>query len=138
MRATIIPLEHAHTDNRRSIYEANGPDFSIQQFAIYTEPAPQGLGNHFHRGKFEVFTILKGRGIVLLQQVSYDGVADGSVEARDIKVGDVVYVPRLVAHTFHLEPGSEMHCFSSERFDVQDTDMHPFPLARPVPVPVAA
>lgn len=40
-------LQHVHTDERRSIYEYNGSDFSVQSFEVHSANVP--LGNHFHK-----------------------------------------------------------------------------------------
>jgi mannose-6-phosphate isomerase-like protein (cupin superfamily) len=104
-----------HEDARRAISEFNTEDwdFSIQQFKI-KEKIP--LGNHYHAKKDEIFVILKGSGQVTTQKRE----VPESRETFDLKTGSVVYVPKNMAHTFVLEPESEMICFSTKAFDKDD------------------
>jgi mannose-6-phosphate isomerase-like protein (cupin superfamily) len=112
-----------HEDARRAISEFNTDDwgFSVQQFRI-KEKIP--LGNHYHKRKDEIFVILKGSGHVILQKVGESKVKETIL----LKTGSVIYVPKNMAHTFVLEPDSEMICFSTKAFDKDD--MHPFVLVK--------
>ena len=136
--AAVQSLQLVHEDNRRAIYEVNGSDFSVQYFKINSEPVLKGLGNHYHRKKSEVFTILSGGGLVLLQDVNNDGQPVGEVRVQELNPRDVVTIPSFVVHTFHLRPDSEMHCYSTKPFDPNDKDMTQFELAKPEPAPEPA
>lgn len=116
-------IDLVHEDARRAIAEFNTDDwdFSVQRFAT-KERIP--LGNHYHVKKDEIFVILKGGGSVATQRVK----EPESRETFSLKIGSVIYVPKNMAHTFELEPGSEMICFSTKAFDKDD--MHPLVLAK--------
>lgn len=113
--ADIGLTEFVHGDERRIISEFNSPagDFSIQQFEIKKEIP---LGNHYHNEKDEIFVILKGGGYVILQNTK----EKKEKETTLLETGSVVYVPKNTAHTFVLEEGSEMICFSTKAFDKDD------------------
>ncbi len=114
-----------HEDNRRAIAECNGDGFSIQHFEV-KERIP--LGNNFHRGKFEVFTILRGGGVVITRPIGEDGNPIGAEEITELQPLSVVKIPPYTAHTFYLNPGTTMTCFSSAQFDEQNQDMTKFVL----------
>ena len=130
-RAVVQSLVFVHQDDRRTINEVNGTDYSVQYFKINSKPDPRGLGNHYHTRKKEIFIITSGGGKVLLQDVTKEGLGDGALEVRELTVGSIVNVPPFVAHTFHLAADSEMACWSSERFNEADKDMPQFPLKMP-------
>jgi dTDP-4-dehydrorhamnose 3,5-epimerase-like enzyme len=116
-------------DNRRRIREFNGSDFSLQGFEIY---AAIPLGNHFHEKKEETFVLTSGKGKLLTQNILVD--EDGARSVGDVRefileAPMVIRVPRYVAHTFVLDPGSTMMCFSSAPFNPDDKDMQPFKLS---------
>lgn len=119
---SIIPV---HEDYRRIIAEFNSEemDFSVQRFQI-REKIP--LGNHYHAKKDEVFVILKGKGKVTLQYLGVD--FNSGIKTFDLAEGSVVHVEKNMAHTFVLEPGSEMICFSTKAFDKDD--MYPWVLVK--------
>lgn len=108
-----------HEDNRRAIAEFNSSemDLSVQSFKI-KEKIP--LGNHYHAWKDEVFVILKGKGEVTLQYQYFGIDSHSSVRTFPLEEGSVVHVEKNMAHTFVLEPGSEMICFSNRAFDKDD------------------
>jgi len=114
--AFVDSIELVHEDGRRVIAEMNstGADFSVQRFVIKEKIA---LGNHYHDKKEEVFVILKGSGEITLMD-------DAAQKTFAVKEGDVIFVPRGTGHTFVLEPGSEMICFSTSAFDKDD--FHPW------------
>jgi mannose-6-phosphate isomerase-like protein (cupin superfamily) len=109
-------------DERRELseFDTEYADFSVQRFVV-KERIP--LGNHYHTKKDEVFVILSGRGRVILQKV---GVNKNGETTLPLKKGSVVYIPKNTAHTFLLEIGSEMICFSTKAFDKDD--MHEWKL----------
>jgi len=113
-----------HFDHRRTIYENNdvANNSSIQGFKIFgTSP----LGLHAHARKTEYFHILRGGGIILLQ-LSHNGQpvhSEDKPEKRKLRPGSSIFVPKNMAHTFYLELGTEMICFSSKAFDPNDMDM---------------
>lgn len=119
-----IPLQNPKMDDdRRTIHEDDREEdrCSIGAFLIKQSGLP--LGNHYHDWKTEVFIILSGEGDLI--------TADRNGEhrrERPVGPGDVVVMPPGVAHTFFLIPGSEMLCYSTERFD--PSDMKPLKLDR--------
>ena len=119
---TIDPVQE---DKRRAIAECNGDDFSVQHFEV-KESIP--LGNHFHRGKFEVFTILEGGGIVITHLVDENGHPIGDKLVTKIGKLSVIKIHPYTAHTFYLDPGTKMTCFSSAPFDEKNQDMTKFVL----------
>lgn len=125
-RVQIGRIELVHEDHRRAIAEFNGDNFSVQHFKV-KEPIP--LGNHYHKGKTETFTILQGDGILLLQDTTNPSAA---TEFHRLRAGAVVEIPPGWAHTFFLKGGSEMLCRSSARFDEANQDMHPHLIRMPI------
>lgn len=116
-------ITSAHSDTRRAISEWNGPDRSVQGFEIFNCPDP--LGKHFHRNKEEVFIITEGGGTLLLCNVDKDGNRGGDVSEVILTEGSVVVIKPFTAHTFYLEPGTKMLCYSTAPFD--PSDMPPTP-----------
>lgn len=117
----------AHSDHRRTIFEANCPEegFSLQGFDVkFRLP----LGKHFHEGKHETFKILAGSGFVFLYRIDYfsEQIDPAKIQRLQLTAGSVVHVPPMTAHTFYLEPGSRMICFSTEAFDEKNKDMCAF------------
>lgn len=114
--------------NRRTIFEVNCPieGFSLQGFDV---KARLPLGKHFHEKKHETFKILAGGGIVFLYPVSYIGeqIDPAKIQRLQLTAGSVVHMPPMTAHTFYLEPGSRMVCFSTAAFDEENKDMRAFP-----------
>jgi len=114
-------LKPVHEDGRRAISELNLADSSIQSFVIKQADLP--LGNHYHEKKAELFIITKGSGRVYLYKL---GKLEKHKDPLELKKGSVVVVPKYTAHTFILEPGSEMLCLSSAPFNEEDKDMIPY------------
>lgn len=143
------PVEHVHTDVRRSISEYNGADFSIQQFEVHSSWVP--LGNHFHRKSqktwkseldtfntypiSEIFVFGEWSGILLLQEVTYERVdkvlARGNIKKQSIEGSSVIVLPPYLSHTFFLEPGTKFRGFRPYPFDKDDMDMNPWKLELP-------
>ena len=105
-------VEHGHTDGRRSIYEFNGPDFSVQELVIF-EKKP--LGNHYHRERKETFYIARGSGKVYLKKPGNHPLHEEAVVE-----GSVIHVEPGTAHAFVLLPRSTMICVASTPFDAKD------------------
>lgn len=122
-RRLTLPL--ADHDGRRSIFELDLGDATMQVFQIHSDENP--LGGHFHCEKSETFTILAGGGSVLLCRADPDtGALDGEIREVRLSAGGVVNVPPGLAHTFYLVRGSEMACRATRPYD--PADMHPAPL----------
>lgn len=123
----FVPENAAHSDHRRTIFEVNfSGGFSLQGFDIKMRLA---FGKHFHERKHETFKILSGTGIVFLYPVDFAGekIDPSKTKRIELTAGSVVYVPPGTAHTFYLEPGSRMVCFSTAPFSQEDPDMVGFP-----------
>ena len=118
-------LVHAHTDDRRVIFECNLPTSSVQQFVIYGS-AP--LGNHFHKERQETFVVTSGEGRCAYLSLDKDGNPIGRQQFSELKKGSVIQIMPFTAHAFRLEPGSTMLCFSSIPFDPDDPDMFAYQL----------
>lgn len=133
MSVTLGNTVLVHEDERRAIYEMNSlpGGFSVQLFTI---KAAIPLGNHFHKRKSEVFTILHGGGILVAQKVDPRSGApmEGTREFMVVRTGAVVRIPSYTAHTFVLEPDSRMHCCSDAAYRESDGgDMHKLVLVQP-------
>ncbi len=63
-------------------------------------------------------------GYVVTQRVDEDGTPFGSLFKTFLKAGSVIVVDPLTAHTFVLEPGTEMINFSSAPFDSKNMDLN--------------
>ncbi len=116
-------LKEVHRDQRRTIYEWNSPEegYSYNFFEIH---AAIPLGNHYHTKKDEVFHIMKGGGVVVMQAIDpKTGQPSGERTTQSLKARSVVHVRAFTAHTFVLEPGSEMSCYSSSHYDEKNNDM---------------
>lgn len=118
-------LEEVHTDARRAIFECNLPTSSVQEFSIY-KAIP--LGNHFHKKKQETFLVTKGIGKFAYLPLTAEEEPDGEQVTVNVEQGSVIQVLPFTAHTFRLEPGSAMICFSTEPFDSENLDMFSYPL----------
>lgn len=117
-----LPL--AHEDYRRIIRDYTDPNnkYSIQHFLI-KESIP--LGNHFHKRKFEIFKIIEGIGTLFTAKITRKDHNIGLMQKLLLTPGDVVKIPPYFAHTFVLNAGSKMICYSSKPFDQANTDMAP-------------
>ncbi len=122
VKPEIGKVTFGHTDTRRRIDEYNGSNFAFTHFDVKSI-AP--LGEHYHAEKTETFVILKGGGIFLSCPVNEQGERIGEIEKTRIERNSVVSIPPFVAHTFVLEEGTEMICFSSARFDENNKDLLP-------------
>ena len=123
-----LPMPAVADDARRTIYEINLPRCSVQGFDIKSNVGP--LGNHFHQKKWEQFHILEGGGTLYTQTVDKDNNATGPLEQKQVMAnGECHIINAFTAHAFVLEPGTKMLCYSSEPFNPDDKDMHPFKVA---------
>ena len=115
-----------HEDQRRSISACNSPEggFSIQSFVI-KERIP--LGNHYHAEKEETF-IVYGTGELRTCDIDRSGSPIGPVQTHAITSESVYHIKPFTAHTFLLDLGSRMICFSSKPFYKNDKDMWPHKL----------
>lgn len=136
-------MQHVHTDSRRSIYEFNGSDFSVQSFDVHSADVP--LGNHFHKKwewhiesdgtdlwkLSEMFVFDKGKGLLLLQNLDPDWKVIGKIESFRILAQDIIVIPPFQAHTFFLDPGTKFRWFRPYPFDKNDMDMNSHKLELP-------
>jgi len=113
-----LELSSVSTDERRAIYELDTLNGTYQFFEVFCSDLP--LGKHFHLKKDEEFTILSGKGFVLLCTVNDDCSQKGEVQKIDLVPGSVVKVPSGTAHTFYLDSESSMACVSTMPFDASD------------------
>lgn len=137
-----------HEDQRRSIHEYNGEDFSIQQFHVHSSNIP--LGNHYHKKAkqtstpesddiihdiSEIFVFDTGEWVLLLQDIVIDSVGNilEQSEHRQLHIweGSVVVIPPMQAHTFFLEPGTQFRWFRPYPFDPADMDMNVYNMELP-------
>lgn len=118
----VSSLRMVDTDPRRVVLEHNGGDYSIQHFTIGEKRS--ALGNHYHKGKREVFTILNGGGYIVTQRVDEDGRPIGTIFKTSLKEGNVIVIDPFMTHTFVLEPGTQMISYSSAPFDPKNMDFN--------------
>lgn len=134
----VLPL--VACDDRRSIYEAPFGAGVLQYYSITAAHLP--LGKHFHQHKTETFTLLSGGGYVVTsmvngcgQPIDYEGeVLEPSYALffrQQLSVGSVAFILPFVAHTFYLDPGSEMCCLTSLPFDQNDMFSTPWLVMEP-------
>lgn len=135
-------LQHVHTDDRRSIYEYNGSDFSVQSFEVHSANIP--LGNHFHKKSVwniesngsdlwklsEMFIFDEGSWVLLLQKLSPDGKTIAKMEEFRILTQSILVINPFEAHTLYLEPGTKFRWFRPYPFDKDDMDMNSHPLVQ--------
>lgn len=79
-------------------------------------------GMHFHRRQVDVWTVIEGRALAALTDVRPALAGDGGpmTELIELRPGDVLFIPRLVAHGFWaLEELALMYLVSNE-FDGTD------------------
>ena len=123
--SAIGKLQPVHEDERRNILEFDeGNKFSVQLFYVKTANLP--LGKHAHGKKSETFTLIAGKGYVLVCRVDEVGNQIDAVERHELTRGSVVYVEPFEAHTFYLAVGSVLHNFSSTPFSAEDFIPTPF------------
>ena len=118
-------LGFAHEDDRRIIHEINFADSAVQEFTLKKEAI---LGNHYHKEKSETFVVTKGKGIVVLCPLDTDGNKIGEPTQANIHENMVINIPKYMAHTFKLEEGTVMLCYSSAPYDNNNKDLIPFTL----------
>ena len=115
-------LEVVSEDTRRSISEFDMITGNILIITVTGNAGP--LGQHFHRGKTEVFTLIKGTGTVQTAPVDEDGKICGPISKYEMDAnGDgitVISIPSFITHRFDLEEGSVLHVHSSAPFDQED------------------
>lgn len=118
MAKLVHPLVIAHQDERRTIEEYVGPNFTIQRFIIH-QAIP--LGNHYHAVMTETFTLLKGRGTLTTAQVTPQGVVvPNSKQHYEIHDGATFRIAPYTLHTLVLDPGTELHNVIDRPFDPAD------------------
>lgn len=118
-----IPIaDPLQDDNRRELHELNNKEegWSVQAFLMKAGIKDQPVGKHYHEKKVEVFLMLEGRVEELL---TAHKTAKEVAVAANLGPGTLIVIPKLVAHTFYMEPGSRMLCYSSRAFDSKDKDM---------------
>jgi dTDP-4-dehydrorhamnose 3,5-epimerase-like enzyme len=122
----VRPVKKVHVDARRSISEAtDDASFSVQVFEVFDGTKP--LGNHYHpEGKTETFILFKGGGKVFSYAVDTAGQKVGEVVEHSLIAPAVIHIPPWNVHTFYLDPGSTLLCFSSREF--RQSDMCPAPV----------
>src|SRR5205823_9368959 len=81
-------------------------------------------GNHYHKVKEEWIYLLKGKAVLLLQDIESHEKA--SVELAS---GDLVFIPPGIAHAIAIEQPGQAIEFSKVRFDA--ADIHRFALIEP-------
>ncbi len=116
-------MKKVSSDARRTIYEFNAPDsgFSTQYFEVH-QSVP--LGNHFHTGKEEYFTIMSGGGWYYSVPCDPETGAPLTTLTRErVETMSAITVPAYTAHTFVLDPGSTMYCYSTAPYDDTNKDM---------------
>ncbi len=119
-------LEHAHTDDRRVIFECNLSTSSVQLFVI-TAAIP--LGNHYHKKRQETFVIVHGKGKCAYLSLDEKGRPLGEQMLLSLEQSSVIQIKPFTAHALQLDPGSTMLCYSSIPFDPDDPDMFMYELA---------
>lgn len=136
-------LQHVHTDERRSIYEYNGSDFSVQSFEVHSANVP--LGNHFHKKSeshtelhwsqlwklSEMFIFDEWRWIVLLQDIDPEWKVIWKIKEFSIRAGNILVIPPFQAHTLFLDPKTKFRWFRPYPFNKDDMDMNPYKLELP-------
>lgn len=122
--SAIGELKVVHTDTRRTIHEFNGEDFACGYFEIHHSNLP--LGVHAHAKKSETFIISKGSGVLHTCKVDFHGNPLGPRRIQTLQEGSVAHLMPYEAHTFYLETGSRMYCYSSTPFDPDDFIKTPF------------
>ncbi|MDP3935056.1 MAG: hypothetical protein Q8Q46_02495, partial [Candidatus Giovannonibacteria bacterium] len=102
--------------------EFNAPEygFSVQKTEVLATNLP--IAVHAHARKSETFVIIKGGGFVLAAKVDKTGKLLENPKKTLLKIDSVVYFPPLAGHTFYLNPGSKMICYSSEPYDEKNPD----------------
>ena len=129
-------LQLVHTDDRRSIYEYNGSDFSVQSFEVHSTNVP--LGNHFHKKSewhkesdgtdlwelSEMFIFDEGQGLLLLQNLDLEWKVIGKIEEFSIRAGNILVIPPFQAHTLFLDPKTKFRWFRPYPFNKNDMDMN--------------
>lgn len=136
-------LQNVHTDDRRSIYEYNGSDFSIQAFEVHSANVP--LGNHYHKKSVghtesdgtdlwelsEMFVFDEWRWILLLQYIDPEWKVIWKIEEFSIRAGDILVIPPFQAHTLFLDPKTKFRWFRPYPFDKDNMDMNTHKLELP-------
>lgn len=118
-------LEHAHTDERRIIFECNLSTSSVQLFEI-TAAIP--LGNHYHKKRQETFVIVHGKGKCAYLSLDEKGRPLGEQIILSLGQGSVIQIKPFTAHALQLDSGSTMICYSSIPFDPDELDMFKYEL----------
>lgn len=112
-----VELKLVHQDARREIWEWENGKIAISRIVTSQEgEEPLVLGNHRHDDKHEVFRVVNGRGVYIMQATK-DGELIGEPTIRKVVMDDVMVVPIGFAHTLICEPGFDLECFSTAPFN---------------------
>ena len=98
-----------HEDERRSLTSI---PYKTGEIKIIVAKQDCELGNHFHKVKTEIFILIEGDGLVMI---------DGHKSILSVR--DEYIVRPLEIHTFFLKEGSVLICFCSEPYNQKD-DYH--------------
>ena len=91
------------------------------RYIAYIEFCAGGArGNHFHNIKEEWVYLIEGEIVLTVEDVE-----SKARESFSMQAGDLVFVPKGVAHTFQtVKPGYAVE-FSSARYNAEDTHRYP-------------
>lgn len=97
-----------HDDERRTLIEWI-QDFPVRSCKVVVAKGECLVGNHYHKNKDEIFYLLKGSG-----EVELDGLWE------TLNIGDVIYIPAGMRHSFELTDGSILLGASTKPYDKDD------------------
>lgn len=84
-------------------------------------------GMHFHRHQVDLWVLIEGRAVAVttdLRQLAADGQVTPTSQSLDLRPGDALFIPRLVAHGFWALDEMALVYFVSNEYD--GTDEHGF------------
>jgi len=99
-----------HEDERRKLISI---PYKKGEIKIIVAKQDCELGNHYHKLKTELFTLIEGSGTVMIKGVAYD-----------ISRLDHYRVDQNETHSFNLKKDSVLVCVCSHKYDKSDDYEH--------------
>lgn len=105
----LVSTPGGHEDARRKITDISP---RVKHFVVYQEIP---LGNHYHKKTHETFYLTKGK-----FEIKFEDPRTGERHTYEVRPGDSVDVPLLVAHRVLANPGTEFINVCLTDFDLAD------------------
>jgi dTDP-4-dehydrorhamnose 3,5-epimerase len=119
----IIPYEDSRGSLKKILMQSQLKAGHIEEvYLIYTGKGSV-RGNHYHKFTLEYFTVVSGRAVIVLKDLSTGAVQELRISAHDNKI---IMVPPGVAHAFKNEREEPLVILavSTREYDKEDPDTY--------------